>query len=199
MDSRTLIYNRVLIHLGISAKISHYNDKTIEATTISDVYDIARDFVLKDFDWNFAMKYQELSLADTSDNGIETGFFYKYHYPSDCVAARSVYSKGSTDEKEFQVAVDDNDRMVILANVCPAKLRYTKRIDKEVLFTPEFNMAFSLYLASLVAEALTGSAQRADRMLQKYEIFRRRSEKLNANEGRADDEDSSTYIDKRFY
>lgn len=198
MDSKTLIFNRVLINLGIAAKIQHYNDKNPEAATINDIYDSARDFVLKDFDWSFAMKYAELSLAQNSDFVNNSTYLYCYHYPSDCISARSLYLKGSKEEKKFQLACDDNGQIIILTDVCPAVLRYTKRVDNEVLFSSEFITALTYYIASIVAEALTGSAQKADRMLQRYSLFKRRAEQLNANEGRSDDEDNSTYIDSRF-
>lgn len=199
MDSRTLISNRVLIHLGISGNIQDYKEESREATIIRNNYDIARDYVLKDFDWGFASCYKELSLASKTEENSITGYLYEYHYPDNCISARSLYQKGDKVEKEFKTASNENGLPIILTNISPAVLRYTRRVENEVLFPAEFEMALSLYLAYLCAETLTGSSQKADRMLQKYDYTKRRSQKLNADEGRADDENNSTYLDERFF
>ena len=203
MDSKTLLFNRVLIHLGIAGQIDNFANDTVEAITISNNYDLARDFVLKDFDWNFAVAYRELSLASEINNianntsVLPHGYLYEYHYPDDCISARAVFTRGEKEEKEFTVASNDLGQSVILTDVYPAVLRYTRRIDKEKLFPSDFETAFSIYLAYLSAQALTGDVNKSDKLLQKYELFKRRAQKINADEGRNDNEDNSTYIDYR--
>lgn len=199
MTSKTLLFNRVLIHLGISGNIQDYKENSPEAITISNNYDVARDYVLKDYDWGFASAYTELSLESKKNERSISGYLYRYHYPTDCISARSLFLKGDKIEKEFKIASNEDGKPIIITNICPAILRYTKRIQNEALFPSDFEMSLSLYLAYLCAEALTGSSSKADRMLQKYDYFKRRSQKLDADEGRNDDEDNSTYLNSRFY
>ena len=76
-------------------------------------------------------------------------------------------------------------------------MRYTKRVEKETLFEPEFVITLSYYLAALAGETITGQQKKADRCMQKYEWKLNKAKQLNANEGAADDEDNSQYYDVR--
>ena len=165
------------------------------AILLNNYYDLARDYVLKDFDWNFASAFRELSLCEKQNN--LTNYKYCYDYPNDCVCARDVFEKGSYNQQKFSISSLDDGTTVILTNVEKPILRYTKRIEKEVFFSCEFAMALAHYLASLTASVIVGSIQKGEIAWEKYSKILSRAKILNAYENGENLYDANTYIDSR--
>lgn len=187
-----------LHELGITAPIvnSEQQDDT-RAIILNNYYEDARDEVLKAFDWNFAEKYRQITPIP-----IESPFpkySYVYDYPNDCLNARALYDADFAGlSKEFKVSADESGKKIILANVYPAVLRYTRRISNEIFFDPEYSMALALYLAGLTGQGLTGSQQKADDAIKKYWDKIRLARITNASEGQEVDDDDKTYLDERI-
>ena len=194
--SKISIFNMALNHLSINAPISTNTLKTdSKAVILSNFYETARDEVLKAFDWGFANAYKDLTLStDTSPN---PKFPYVYDCPNDCISARAIIDSVKGEERKFEVITNSNGEKSLLAEIECAKLRYTKRVEKEVLFEPEFVITLSYYLAALAGETITGQLKKADSCMQKYEWKLSKAKQLNAQEGAAEDEDNFQYIDVR--
>lgn len=194
--SKVSIFNMALNHLSITAPISTDSfDKDSRAIILNNFYKTARDEVLKAFDWGFANAYKDLTLsANTSPN---PKYPYVYDCPNDCIAARAIIDTIHGDEKQFEVYVNSLGEKSFLANVECARLRYTRRVEKEIFFEPEFAITLSYYLAALTCETITGQQKKADSCMQKYEWKLRKAKQLNAQEGAAEDEDNSQYYDVR--
>lgn len=194
--SKVGIFNMALNHLSITAPISTDSfDKDSRAIILNNFYETARDEVLKAFDWGFANAYKDLTLStETSPN---PKFPFVYDCPNDCVAARAIIDTIHGDEKKFEVHVNSLGEKSFLAEIECARLRYTKRIEKEIFFEPEFAITLSYYLAALAGETITGQMKKADSCMQKYEWKLRKAKQLNAQEGAAEDEDNSQYYDVR--
>ena len=194
--SKVSIFNMALNHLSITAPISTDSfDKDSRAIILNNFYETARDEVLKAFDWGFANAYKDLTLsANTSPN---PKYPYVYDCPNDCLAARAIIDTIHGDEKQFEVYVNSLGEKSFLANVECARLRYTRRVEKEIFFEPEFAITLSYYLAALTCETITGQQKKADSCMQKYEWKLRKAKQLNAQEGAAEDEDNSQYYDVR--
>ena len=194
--SKVSIFNMALNHLSVTAPISVNSMNTdSKAVILNNFYEIARDEVLKAFDWGFANAYKDLTLStETSPN---PKFPYVYDCPNDCISARAIIDSIKGDEKKFEVITNSLGEKSFLAEIeCPV-LRYTKRVEKEVLFEPEFALTLSYYLAALAGETITGQQKKADSCLQKYEWKLKKAKQLNAQEGAAEDEDTSQYWDVR--
>lgn len=205
--SKTRIFNMALNELGVSAPIANadaQNDN--RAIILRNFYEIARDEVLKAFDWNFAEKYR--ILTPTTDECLDPRFRYIYDYPNDCLCAREVFEKSEIAEfktipsgiglkKQFKLSSNEDGQKVILANVSPAILRYTRKVEKETYFDAEYTATLSLYLAGLTGKAITGSQEKADAALKKYWDKQRLGTIANAAEGQEVDEDNSTFLDVR--
>ena len=194
--SKVGIFNMALNHLSITAPISTNSiDKDSRAIILNNFYETARDEVLKAFDWGFANTYKDLTLStDTSPN---PKFPYVYDCPNDCIAARAIIDTIKGEEKKFEPYANSLGEKSFLAEIECARLRYTRRVEKEVLFEPEFAMALSYYLAALAGETITGQQKKADSCMQKYEWKLSKAKQLNAQEGAAEDEDNSQYYDVR--
>ena len=194
--SKVSIFNMALNHLSITAPISTNSMNTdSKAIILNNFYETARDEVLKAFDWGFANAYKDLTLS--TEKSPNPKFPYVYDCPNDCIAARAIIDSVQGDEKKFQIITNSNGEKSFLAEIEYAKLRYTRRVEKEVLFEPEFAITLSYYLAALAGETITGQQKKADSCMQKYEWKLNKAKQLNAQEGAAEDEDNSQYYDVR--
>lgn len=194
--SKVGIFNMALHHLSITAPISvNSMDKDSKAIILNNFYETARDEVLKAFDWGFASAYKDLTLS--TEKSPNPKYPFVYDCPNDCVTARAIIDTVKGDERKFEPYINSNGDKSYLAEVECARLRYTKRVEKEVLFEPEFALTLSYYLAALAGETITGQQKKADACLQKYEWKLKKAKQLNAQEGAAEDEDNSEYYDVR--
>lgn len=197
MSSKTDIFNMAIMELGISSPIT---DGTIntdnKAIILNSFYENARDEVLKAFDWNFAERFKNLSVTEETE--FDPRYLYCFDYPQDCLNARELYSvEGDKLKKKFKVSAGQSGNKIILTNVNPCILKYTRKVTTESYFSSEFCATLALYLAALAGKALTGSEQKANNALKKYWDRMKLAEISNASEGSEVDEDKSTYLDVR--
>lgn len=193
--SKAQIFNITLNILGVSTPLENANCTDPRAILLNNYYELARDYVLKDFDWNFASAYKKLSLFDNPQN--ISHYNYCYNYPNDCICARDIFQKESNKLERFLVASLESGEKVILTNAQNAILRYTRCVDKEVYFSCEFSMALSYYLASLTSSVIAGSLQKGETAYEKYRTLLRRAKVLNAQEGADFIYDDNTYLESR--
>ena len=195
--SKTTIFNMALNELGVSAPITNADAQDdSRAIILNNFYEIARDEVLKAFDWNFAEKYRVLTR--TKDTCLDPRFNYVYDCPADCLSAREIYLvNGDDKKKKFRMSANEQGKKVILTEHEDVILRYTRQIEKEVYFDAEYAMSLALYLAGLTGNSITGSEQKALNALRKYNERVKLGQVTNATEGQEKDEDDSTYLDAR--
>ena len=193
--SKVQIFNIVLNILGVSSSLENPNSTDNKAVLLNNYYELARDYVLKDFDWNFASIFRTLALnAEVESYGQ---FRYCYDYPNDCICARDIFQDGNYQMQPFSISALPNSNKVILTDIPNATLRYTKRIENEQFFTCEFSMALAYYLASLVAGVLVGSIQKGELAYEKYLKFLSRARLLNAREGLDEKISNDDYLSAR--
>ena len=193
--SKAQIFNITLNILGVSSPIENANSTDSRAILLNNYYELARDYVLKDFDWNFACTYRR--LTPILDYDFLDSYNYSYDYPNDCICARNLFQTNSYKLEKFIISSTTEGTKVILTNVPDAILRYTKRINKEIYFTSEFSMALSYYLASLTSNVITGSIQKGEIAYDKYLKLIKHAKLLNAQEGSDIEYDTDTYIESR--
>jgi len=195
--SKTMIFNMALNELGVTAPIANANaqDDT-RAIILRNFYETARDEVLKSFDWNFAETYRQ--LTPTVFECLHPSYDFVYDYPNDCLSAREVFEQRATDvRRKFKISSDSTGQKVILTTVQPIILRYTRRVEQEAFFTPEFAITLAMYLAALAGKAITGSGEKASEAMKRYWDKVRLAQMSNAAEGQEVDEDKNTYLDIR--
>ena len=193
--SKAQIFNITLNVLGVSTPLENANSDDNRAILLNNYYELARDYVLKDFDWNFASSFRALSLCDKQPEIMN--YKYCYDYPNDCVCARDIFQKGNFSQQKFCISSLVDGSIVILTDVEDAILRYTKRVEKEVFFACEFVMALSYYLASLTANVIVGSVQKGESAWEKYNKILAHAKILNAYESGENLYNDETYLDSR--
>lgn len=184
-----------------AGSINSLDEASLEAQVCKQRYQLAVDFVLRDFPWRFAHKTQALALLDTT----HPEWTYVYAYPSDCLRAkyilpasdvindRTVYyhlEDFGLDQRyrkvTFEVGMDpDGSGRVILTNKEEAYLAYTAKQTDTTVFTADFVEALSWYLAAFIAIPLvgpeTGRKLRED-SLKLYEMTIKTAAANDANE-----------------
>lgn len=193
--TKAKIFNITLKNLRVSVGIQNSNQSDKNTVVLNEFYDIAREQVLKDFDWNFANSYRELSLTGNIPQNPK--FLYEYDYPNDCVFAREIIPYVNSEIVEFEIAANEDGQKVINTNQTPAILRYTKTVDNESFFSAEFVMALCWYLAFLAAPAITGNRAIQSDCLNVYTNILAKSKALNASEGYIKNDDGCSWLDAR--
>ena len=193
--TKAKIFNITLKNLRVSVSIQNSNQTDKNTLILNEFYDVAREQVLKDFDWNFANSYRELSLTGNIPQNPK--FLYEYDYPNDCIFAREIIPYVSNDLVEFEIASNLSGQKVINTNQTPAILRYTKSVDNETFFSTEFVMALSWYLSFLAAPAITGNRAIQSDCMNVYTHILAKSKAMNASEGYIQNDNGCSWLDVR--
>ncbi len=156
MSSETEISNMAISHLGVGKEIADLDTETsAEAKACRRFYDIARDTVLRDFEWPFATKIASLGLVESDPN---TEWDYSYRYPSDCITLRRILSgvrQDTLDSKvPYKIAQDSSGRL-IFSDEENASVEYTVKVTDPAKYTPDFTLALSYRLAVYIAPRVT--------------------------------------------
>ena len=150
-------------------------------------YDVARQFVLADHNWNFATK--RVGLADISSSPMSpVTWGFRYDYPSDCLKIQEIerLSKLNTAIPYKVESEDDGSGLSILCDTDEARAIYTFDVKNTTVFSPGFIQAFSWYLGSELAPALSGDERIQEACLTIYRNTIAGARAADSNEGEAD-------------
>ncbi len=193
--TKAKIFNIALKNLRVSVGIQNANQTDKNTVVLNEYYESALEQVLKDFDWNFANSYRELSLTGNIPQNPK--FIYEYDYPNDCVFTREIVPYENNEIVEFEVAANESGQKVINTNITPAIIRYTRLMTNEALFPSEFVIALCWYLAFLCAPAITGNRSIQNDCLNVYTGMLAKAKTINASEGYLKITDRCPWIDER--
>ncbi len=161
MASSVDIYNMALQEVG-AKRVSTISDESKGAQAIFAIWDGARDSVLSEFKWNFAIEQAE--LVKTTDP--EFGYECAYTLPADCLKVLEMSPAGY----KYRVAgaTFETDLDSALGTGYEVKVEYIKQITDTTLWSPLFVTALSLYIAKSICIAMTGRANIAGFLENKY-------------------------------
>jgi len=199
MSTKTQICNLALSHLGVAKEISNLEERSGEAQACSRFYDISREIVLNDMDWNFATGFLSLNLIE--ENPV-TEWAYSYRYPVKCLNSRRILSGIRNDSAKTRVPYmisNDTAGRVIYTDTKDGVLEYTQNLEDSSLFTPEFVMALSFRLAAYISPRLTAGDpyKIKNDMIAQYHIEILNAKKQNFNENRDELPPESEFITTR--
>lgn len=179
MASKAGICNLALSKIGANNIIA-VDSQTKEGRQCSYLFEPVRDAVLTSCPWNFALKRAELArLSEVPD----FEFNYQYQLPPDCLRVVDIYDSGSGYAIEGDRLLIDDD------SVC---IKYIARVTDTTLYHPNFIEAFSLRLAADLAVAIANDRGLKANFLQEYRLAITNAYKLNAIEGKIDEEKELT-------
>lgn len=158
------ICNLALAELG-ERSITDLADGTTQANLCTVHYAPARDYVLADYPWTFALKRSAPTrLADTPS--WEWG--YAFQLPADCLRILRTNIDEYVDDPNTRWVVEGRQ---ILCNETSLNIQYIASITDPVQFSTHFVTALSKYLAAQIAYPLTNSRALAQSKLQEYQYF----------------------------
>lgn len=141
-------------------------------------YDIARDALLADHTWNFAIISTQIAANVTAPT---SRWRYGYQLPSDCLRVLPLrygnYFEGAL------IPFEVNGQVIETNEAAPLKLRYIARIETEGLFSPVFVEALSAKLGMKIAHWITGKASALQIAQQVYEEAMARAKRADGLEG----------------
>lgn len=180
MISKITVCNLALAQLG-QAPISSLDQEDEKARRLNLFYEPVRDEVLRTHNWAFAGVCEPLALLEKEPTA-EGSFIYKY--PAEALFIRRIFQPQAPQQPlpfKERFRADLHCRTLNVA-ARTAHAEYTRRITDENLFDPAFVKSFSLALAGDLAVALTGDAQLAAQILQKYTLSLEEARRSNMTE-----------------
>lgn len=188
MASQVEICRLALSHIADAARVNSIDppDNSIQAQHCATFYPIARDFLLEQHDWSFALRRHVLeeSLVEFEDGE----WAFTYTLPSDYIRAIKVVPPGASQDfpgYPYKIESDITELdTLLLTNVDEAVLHYVYREEETGRYTPTFIIALSLvlgsYLAGPILKGKLGAVLR-ESLLEQGLAAMRQASALNAN------------------
>ncbi len=193
MASKTEIINLGLIALG-EPTITSPSQENKWADVASRVYEIARDKVLADHPWNFAMKRAVLAQVPLEAPPFE--FAFSYQLPTDCLRVRYTedqwYNRQSGNYLPYKVR-----GRFLETDHSECKISYTVRVTEEGYFSPGFVVAFGYYLAYMMAMSSTEHRGQTEGLLGQYKTELIDAKFQDAQEGTSDAVEEGAWLESR--
>lgn len=167
MASVVSICNMALSEVG-STSIVSIDDNSLEAELCRLHYYTARDKVLGDREWTFAVARRELTMSAAAP---VYGFPNKFQIPSDSIRILQCH-----DSKDINYPLDPNSTYwykegdEILSDSEQIWCRYIRRVEDPNLFSAGFETALATYLASKLAIPLQQNRSLKTELLQVYQL-----------------------------
>ena len=223
-QTSTQIANLAIAHCGVSKPIANLElERSVEAQMCRTFYDLARQMALREFPWSFATKQVAPALIATQPT---PEWLYAYQYPSDALKITRFMSwRLNNDTKQsripYRVMQPVSPTLSTLTpqptsygettgewlytnwpgtNVAlPTILEYIFDNQNVSQWTPDFVMAFSYALASMIVTTLTSGnpQQQQQAIVQMYQATINKASASVLNEEQRPEDPDSEFIRAR--
>ena len=181
MTTETDICNLALTRIGHS-QISALSEGTKAADLCNLHYSLARDFMLRDHHWNFAIRRSTLALSATAPNHE---FTQQHALPADClkvirtdlddISGGIVYAYPYSTGAPYKI-----EGGFILSDESVVRLEYVSRVTDTAQFDSLFVDCLAQRLAAELAMPLADNASLAKTMWDMYAAKIREARSVNA-------------------
>lgn len=158
MTTAVSIASNALLMLG-AQPINDFNEDSDRARLASNLYESARDLLLRSHPWNCAVKRVVLSPDIMAP---VFGYTYQFTLPGDWLRTLSVGIAG--EEIDYRI-----EGRKILANDSTLKLRYICRNNQESSWDTALIDAMTKTMAAMMAYAITQSTSKEELEFRKLE------------------------------
>lgn len=203
--TRTDIANRALGVLGLKNVISDVDaDTTPEARATREVFDLASESLLSEFDWPMARRLEEMSLVDgSSSDAYNDDYQFAYRYATYWMKFIGVqYADGGIRLQNDKTKIDyriisDTTGRLILTDLEDASADVLV-LPEEGLFPAKYVEALSVLIAIMAGPRLGGATKMALDLRGFYEAAVSSAKAHAANEeGYAQPTDPPSMIARR--
>lgn len=180
MSARIDICNMALSFIG-AGLITSLDDGTDESRAMKAVYYLAKDAMLEDANWTFAMKRWKPAASGTAP---AFGWSYAYPVPSDIhrvvavlrsFGTQSVWPYSTYDFPEETLSAHVIESGEILSNDNPIYCYGIRKMEDEGSYSPLFVEAFGYKLAYMVSMPLAASTTKMQSALALYGMLMKRA------------------------
>jgi fibronectin type 3 domain-containing protein len=198
--SKVSICNIALVKLGAST-IDSLTEDSKAARALSTIFDRIRDAELARHFWNFAKARRKLAEAISDEpNGP---FSHRYALPTDWLTTIYVGNLPSSvnlaDFRGYDPGDWSHEGPFILTNTAPpADLYYIRRITDPTRYHALFVEALACRLAMEVADALTNSTARWQKVATEYRAAIAEARRVNAIQNPAQQPQDGDWMGSRF-
>lgn len=173
--SEVSIVNRALRLLKV-APITTIGENSEAGEWADAVYVAARDALLAEYPWNFAMKRAALSASTTTP---AWGYDYAYPLPADCLRVLSI--EGEPDQTTEPWVVEAGS--ILTDAIAPLYVRYIEQVTNVGRYSPAFTEALVARLAAEGAYSFTGNVAREQLINELYQARLAIAKRYDAQEG----------------
>lgn len=179
-----------ICNLGLTmlstARINSLTEDSENARKCNAVYEMLRDSLLSEHNWNFAIS--ERILAAVDDTPTLTDNWTEVHaVPSDCLRIIRM-------EYDYPFKREGN---YIFSNVSSPKIEYVKRVTDPTRFSSGFIKALAAQIASALAFGITQNATLHETMLKIASQTLREAKWSDAQEGMGTTIQSGSLLEER--
>lgn len=187
------IANRALQKLG-ARQIASLTEDSPNARSVSIAYEPVRDRLLREYEWNFAIK-----RASVAADATETlwGGLNRFRKPNDFLRLLRDTEAGSTTRSDRQTWRVEGE-FIVTSDGAPLEFRYLARIEDPVKFDPLFSELFSLTLAAEMIGDIETSITRKQIILDEMTEVKQRARHANSLENDAREAPQDSWLDARL-
>lgn len=165
------ITKRALAQIGTRTTITSMTDTRPEAVYANLLYNSLRDFLLREGDYDFALR----SDAAVGATGAVTPWVFAYTYPSGALRIRqmvpSVYVALDPRPVEWNIYNDGGGTRKLLTREAMSRVIYTAAPSTEDVWDAIFEQAFTRLLGSALAFALQNRIEASKQKLEEALSF----------------------------
>lgn len=181
------VCSNALLMLGAQT-IASLDEENARATLAANLYESARDMVLRSHPWNCATK-RVILAADTAAPAY--GYAAQFTLPADFLRVVEV----GDDNEDIDWKVESGK---LLASGTALKLRYIWKNTTESSWDSMLVHAMELQMAALMAYPITMSAAKEQLQLQKLEVFMKRCRAVDGQDDPAQQLGDERLLTARF-
>lgn len=202
MASDVQVCNLAIGMMG-GGRIATLDDASAEGRSCKSVYALLRDEVQEAHAWTFAQKRASLARLDETP---AYGYLYAYALPADCLRVLEM------QDDEYHLVDQSTSQNIVVARFGKTwevengklltdeedvNILYIARTEDPAKFTPPFVQAFSARLAVDLAMSVAKNFKLADALNAVYERSMAKAKTNDANTGRTEPYQSTSYIGER--
>lgn len=197
----TDIANFAIANLGSGKQIADLDsERSQEAQACRQYYSQALQTTLRSMDWGFNRLVLSLSLVqDFTPRTYPNDYNYSYQYPSQALVVRKLISAFRVDDLDTAVPWEKRfgqNGPLIFTDLKNAAAQIGVLVNAVELMPPDFVLAFSMLLASLIAPRISAGdpLNLGAKCYQKYQIMMAQAQQNETLEGSSDLELQSEMI-----
>jgi hypothetical protein len=196
MSSVVGVCNRALQILGTSERITSLSDNSRNARAMNVAYEPIRDRLLRQHNWNFAIRRAQLAASSTEPLFTKANAF---PLPSDFLRLLPTDPEDNLNCLDWQIESDaDGARVIVTNDDAPLEIRYIYRVTDPNSMDSVFLELWATDIAAQTCKEVTGSTTLKSVIAEDRKEILREAKKANAFESTAQQPPEDPWVTVRL-